>query len=83
MKLPSEALQSSEDEFPRVQLTTFRSSSFFIPSDHVPDQELVMKQWVVSAVVQGRTVTNLSIPVEIVIRNIEVCLDYLFHTSKM
>ena len=73
MKLPPEALASSEEEFPRVQLYTFRSSSFFIPSDHVPEQEVVMKQWVVTAVVQGRHVSNLSTPVEIVIRNIQVC----------
>ena len=73
MKLPPEALASSEEEFPRVQFFTFRSSSFFIPSDNVPDQEVVMKQWVVTAVVQGRHVSNLSNPVEIILRNIQVC----------
>ena len=72
MKLPAEALTSSDEEFPRVQFLTFRSSSFFIPSDHVPDQEVVMKQWVVTAVVQGKKISNLSEPVEIILQNIQV-----------
>ena len=77
LTLPAEALKSSGDDFARLQLLTFRSSSFFIPSDHVPDQKIVMKQWVVTAVVQGRKISNLSEPVEIIFRNIEVCLRTL------
>ena len=77
LTLPAEALKSSGDDFARLQLLTFRSSSFFIPSDHVPDQKIVMKQWVVTAVVQGRKISNLSEPVEIIFRNIEVCLRML------
>ncbi|XP_045164914.2 uncharacterized protein LOC123528907 isoform X2 [Mercenaria mercenaria] len=71
LKLPAEALTSSDaEEFPRIRLMTFRSSSFFIPEE-APPQEVVMKQWVVSAVVQDRKLENLTTPVEITVKNIE------------
>lgn len=50
---------------------TFRSSSLFIPEE-APPQDVVLKQWVVTAVVNGRNVSNLTTPVEINIQNIQV-----------
>ncbi|XP_052213545.1 adhesion G protein-coupled receptor B1-like isoform X2 [Dreissena polymorpha] len=68
--LPSEALTSSTGNS-RIQLMTFRSSSFFIPLAEVPPQDVVLRQRVVSAVINGRKITNLSTPVEIKIQNIQ------------
>ncbi|KAL4226889.1 hypothetical protein ACF0H5_014867 [Mactra antiquata] len=71
LKLPAEAFQTfSVQETPRIRLMTFRSSSFFIPED-APPPEVVIKQWVVSVVVQDRKLTNLSSPVEYIIKNIK------------
>ncbi|XP_052778661.1 adhesion G protein-coupled receptor L4-like [Mya arenaria] len=72
LKLPPEALTSSNSAGnPRIQLMTFRSSSFFIPTEDIPPQEIVLKQRVVSAVIKGRSIKNLTSPVEIKIQNIE------------
>lgn len=71
LKLPAEALSSEgAQEYLRLRLMTFRSSSFFIPEE-APPQEVVMKQWVISAVVQDRKLQNLSTPVEITVKNIK------------
>ncbi|WAR26342.1 LOW QUALITY PROTEIN: AGRG4-like protein [Mya arenaria] len=63
LKLPPEALTSSNSAGnPRIQLMTFRSSSFFIPTEDIPPQEIVLKQRVVSAVIKGRSIKNLTSP---------------------
>jgi len=84
LKLPPEALSNGTEGLgsPRLQLMAFRSSSFFIPEVDVPPQEVVVRQRVVSAVVQGRLVTNLTTPVEITIHDIEVGIARRLDSNK-
>ena len=83
LKFPREALVTENSSVPRIQLLTFRSSSFFIPQTDPPHQDTVLRQWVITAVVHGRKLSNLTEPVEITIQNIAVnnllCLNRLFN----
>ena len=69
--MPPEALTSDNQTNQRIQMMAFRSSSFFIPAE-APPQDVVLKQWVVTAVVKGINISNLSDPVTIDIQNIQV-----------
>ncbi|KAK3581268.1 hypothetical protein CHS0354_032999, partial [Potamilus streckersoni] len=72
LTLPKEALAGAETEDGhRLQFITFRTSSFFIPEKNAPPQNVVMKQWVVSAVVKGKPLKNLTSPIDILVKNIE------------
>lgn len=71
LSVPKEVMKTSAKNSMKLQIITYRTSAFFIP--HVPTpEEIVLKQRVLSATVQGVRIKNLSNPIHYIIPNIEV-----------
>lgn len=71
LSVPKEVMKTSSQNSMKLQIITYRTSAFFIPDIPTPE-EIVLKQRVLSATVQGVKIKNLSNPIHYVIPNIEV-----------
>lgn len=77
LKVPKEVMKTSSKASMKLHIITYRTSAFFIPEIPTPE-EIVLKQRVLSATVQGVLIKNLSNPIHYTIPNIEVG-KLLFH----
>lgn len=75
LSVPKEVMKTSAKNSMKLQIITYRTSAFFIP--HVPTpEEIVLKQRVLSATVQGVRIKNLSNPIHYIIPNIESAANH-------
>ncbi|XP_061187542.1 adhesion G protein-coupled receptor B1-like [Saccostrea echinata] len=70
LNVPKEVMKTSAKASMKLQIITYRTSAFFIPEIPTPE-EIVLKQRVLSATVQGVKIKNLSNPIHYTIPNIE------------
>ncbi|XP_048742170.2 adhesion G protein-coupled receptor B1-like isoform X2 [Ostrea edulis] len=70
LKVPKEVMKTSSKASMKLHIITYRTSAFFIPEIPTPE-EIVLKQRVLSATVQGVLIKNLSNPIHYTIPNIE------------